>query len=97
MRAKTTTIRTFLTWSLSVLGAIAGLSAVGDAHLTYATDDYRPILIRGVWYCAFAFLAFHGTALAARGWKGRIAGVIASLLVLFVLSELLGRLTALSR
>lgn len=90
--ATSTWARLFLLWAFWAVGVVAGLSAASAAYLTYATNDYRPILIRGVWESAGALVAFHFASFAANGWKGRLPGVIGVLLVLYVLSDILRRL-----
>jgi hypothetical protein len=79
---------------LAIAGAAAGLSAVGAAFVTFATNDYRPILIRGVWSCAEALLALHGSSLLARGWKARVAALVLALAVFVPLRVILRRLAA---
>jgi len=87
-----TWVRLVLLLAFWAVGVIAGLKAASAAYLTYATNDYRPILIRGVWACAVAFSAFHFAALSAKGWAGRLPGFVGALVVLYVLSQILHRL-----
>jgi len=77
------------------LGAVlAGSEALFRAYATYATNDYRPILVRGVWLCGVALIALHGATALSRTWKGRVPGIIAALLLLSVMGVLLKRLAA---
>jgi len=92
-----TVVRTLLLWIFCFLGALAAVEGYLTTQLTYATADYRPIFIRGVWSCAFAFLAFHATALLARSWRTRIPGIVGVLLALAALREILGRLAVLPK
>ena len=81
-------------WGLWIVAALAGLQAASSAFVTYATGDYRPILIRGIWMSVLALIALNGTTLAARSWKGRVPGIVGMLPVLLVLREILERLAA---
>ena len=81
----------WLSWITSV---VAGLGVASAAYVTYATSDYRPILIAGVWQSVVALLALHGASLLARGWKARIPVAIVALLILSVLRVILSRLSA---
>jgi hypothetical protein len=83
--------------TLWLIGLLATLNALGVAYVTYATNDYRPILTRGVWSCGAALLAFLAATLLVRRWKARIPGIVASLLVVAVLAQLLARLAAIER
>jgi len=57
------------------VGVIAGLKAASAAYLTYATNDYRPILIRGVWACARSRQRLPLRPLCRqKGWAGTLAG-----------------------
>jgi hypothetical protein len=80
---------------LAIAGVAAGLSAVGAAYVTYATHDYRPILVRGVWSCAGALLALHGSSLLAHGWKAKVGAMVLALAVLVPLGVILARLARL--
>src|SRR5258705_12017761 len=71
-------------WAVVV---IAGLKAASAAYLTYATNDYRPILIGGVWACTVSFSAFHFASLAAIGWLGGLPGLVWAVLWLYVVRQ----------
>lgn len=87
-------IRSLVLWSCWVVAVSCGLSATTGAYVTFATNDYRPVLVRGVWAATIGLIALHGAALAAKGWKGRSSSAAAALLNLVVLAELLRRLKA---
>jgi hypothetical protein len=87
-------VRSRLMWAFWSVAIVAGLGATYAATVTLASSDYRPLLIGGVWASAVALLALHGTTLTARGWKGRVPGIVAVPCVLYVLSEILRRLSA---
>lgn len=85
-------VRSLLLWGFWAVGVLFGLEAAAAGYVTHATNDLRPIWIRAVWECAVALVALHFASLAAKGWKGRLPGVVGTLLVLYVLSETLQRL-----
>jgi len=87
-------VRLLAIWALWLFGTYAGGAAAFMAYATYATADYRPILIRGVWMSGVALNALHAATMLSKTWKGRIPAVIGALLVLSVLGELLRRLSA---
>ena len=80
-------------WAIAVW---AGFVAASAAYVTFATNDYRPILIRGAWMGAIALVALHASALTAKGWKARSISVAGAILILVVLAEILGRLAAIA-
>ena len=89
-------VRVLVMWALWMWGLYTAFEATFSAYATFATNDYRPILIRGVWACGLALIAFHGTAVLSNTRKARLPGIIAAFFVLFVLGELLHRLSAYS-
>lgn len=80
---------------LGVAGVVELLDATASAYVTYATADYRPMLIQGAWRAALALLAFQVSGVMARGWKARVVALAGALAVLVPLSGILGRLGAL--
>jgi len=78
---------------LAIVGAVEGMSGAVAAYVTFATNDYRPILVRGIWHCAAALLALHGSSVLARGWKARTAALLLALAVLVPLRVILGRMS----
>ena len=90
-------VRSRLMWAFWSIAIVAGLGAAYAATVTLTTNDYRPLLIGGVWASAVALLALHGVTLAARGWKGRLLGIVAVPCVLYLLSEILRRLSAMTK
>jgi hypothetical protein len=87
-------VRVLVIWAMWTSGLYTAFEATFRAYASFATNDYRPILIRGVWACGLALTAFHGTAVLSNTWKARLPGIIAALLLLVVLGELLRRLSA---
>jgi hypothetical protein len=81
---------------MSRRATVAGLQAAANAYITYATGEYRPILIHGLWSGAIALLALHGVGLATRGWKGKVLGAVGAVLVTSIMAELIERLAAYS-
>ena len=88
--------RTLLVFASWVIAVCAGLQAASAAYVTYAIRDNRPILLEGAWMCAVALVALQGGALLTKGWKSRLAGVVATILLLCVLAEIFGRLKAIA-
>jgi hypothetical protein len=85
-------VRSLLRWGFFAVGVLFGLEAVAAGYVTHATNDLRPIWVRAAWECAVALVAFHFASLAAKGWKGRLPGVVGTLWILYVLNETLQRL-----
>jgi hypothetical protein len=75
-----------------IVAILAGLEATAAQYVTYITDDYGPILVRGVWMCLVALVSLFGAALAVKTWKARVPSVAGALLILFLLRGLLERL-----
>jgi hypothetical protein len=86
-------VRKLVAAAFGVAGLVLCMGAAASAFLTFATNDYRPILIKGLWEGIGAMVAFHGMGIASQGSVARALAVLGWLATLCAVGELLDRLT----
>ena len=86
-------VRRLLTGALGVVGTVAGMQAAFHAFATFATNDYRHILVSGLWWSVAGMIAFHGVAVTARGRGTRVCAIVGWVACVAVLAEILSRLS----
>jgi hypothetical protein len=87
-------VRLFLAGALGLAGAVACIDAIEAAFFTYATNDYRAILLAGVWRATLGMIAFHGAGVLARGRATRWLAAMGWLVTAGSLAKIASRLSS---